>query len=409
MVRKGSRTGFWAWLLAPFIVGVMTLSNIEGVSRIMVLYGLVLAGLYSVYFLYHRLSTQPEVIVYFLWIAWALTGVIVAGDQGLVARQLMTSAQMGILFFVVAGITSLRGEVSSVIAAIAIGALLLFVSSLASGEFFEAMSATTRTRAAGMSDNSNLFSYALLFVVIGVFHFWRYHHSDWWRALLTFMVLVALVGIIYAGSRSGIFSLIGFLIFWFVFCIEKRLPRNPVKLALIVLALLVAAFYAVDYVFSSTLIGKRLTILADDSSMARLDLYAKGFELIQRNVLFGVGLDNFKAYTGGLYSHSTYMEVAATTGLVGFILFHGVYLVLLLRLVRLRRLILDREMRFSLGLMMSSVLAILLHSAGDVKLTSKVTWIFVAALSGYSWKVEHVLKKLPFSIAGPSEGRKWKN
>src|SRR5574340_1517239 len=119
---------FWGLLLMPFVMGVMTLSYVESLSRIMVIYGLVLSALYTLYFLYKRSELQPELLIYFAWVAWALGGLINVIDRGLYATQMMTIIQIGILIFIVAGITAQRRDISFLMLAVGAGGILMALS-----------------------------------------------------------------------------------------------------------------------------------------------------------------------------------------------------------------------------------------------------------------------------------------
>jgi len=64
----------WEWLLFIFITCSLTIGYNEGASMIVKLYGMLFAGLFFLYFLFHKksLKVPPEVILYALWIIWSL-------------------------------------------------------------------------------------------------------------------------------------------------------------------------------------------------------------------------------------------------------------------------------------------------------------------------------------------------
>ena len=390
---------FWKWLLIPFIIGILTLSHIEGLSKIMILYGLVFAGSFSLYFLYHRLSLQPEVIVYFIWFLWCLPGALIAGNKAAYFIELLTLIQIGIMLFLVAGITALRREISTVMAAIAISGIITLVSSLITGEFQLAAQIGSKARAEGFTGNANQYAYQLTVIIFSVFYFFRNNLTKkvWLSIILSVIFILSIIGVIFSGSRDGLISVLVFIFLWWLFCKAKRLPKNPIKLYIIVLILLSVIYYSTNYIMSNTFIGKRISTVEDSSTKTRFEMYQIAFDLIIKNPVAGVGLDNFREYTTGLYSHSDYLEVVTNTGIVGFILYFSIYIILWLRLSRIRKMTQDPNVLYIIGLLKAVTLTILLHSFADVKMTSKVTWLFLGSAIGYSWSVEHALSKMIFN------------
>ena len=126
---------FWEWLLLPFIVGLMTISFIEGWSTTMSLYGLVFSFLFLIYFLfpYPRLKIPPEVLIYFTWIIWSLTGMLNVTNTHLYLTQLRTIIQMGVMIFLVAKIVALNRNLSVVMLAITIGGIIVCLSGYYTG------------------------------------------------------------------------------------------------------------------------------------------------------------------------------------------------------------------------------------------------------------------------------------
>jgi O-antigen ligase len=110
--------------------------------------------------------------------------------------------------------------------------------------------------------------------------------------------------------------------------------------------------------------------------------------------MFGGGLDNYRARSSShLYSHSDYLEVAANTGIIGLLLYFSVYMILWLRLNRIKRMTDDPHVLYTVGLIKAIVIPMLLIAFGRVNITSKLTWIFLAAVFGYTWSVEKMLKR----------------
>jgi O-antigen ligase len=111
--------------------------------------------------------------------------------------------------------------------------------------------------------------------------------------------------------------------------------------------------------------------------------------MIRKHPVLGVGLGQFRTLSSsGLYSHSDYIEVAANTGIIGFALYFSIYVVLWLRLNRIKRKTDDPHLLYIIGFFKAAIITILLVAFGRPNITSKLTWIFMAGAIGYSWSIE---------------------
>jgi len=66
----------------------------------------------------------------------------------------------------------------------------------------------------------------------------------------------------------------------------------------------------------------------------RLALLMAGADLLVETNLIGVGQDNFAASVG-VFAHSNVMEVIVNTGIIGFLLYYGIYLLIVWRAYQL--------------------------------------------------------------------------
>lgn len=385
---------FWGLFLMPFIVGATSLTYMEGISTLIVLYGVLLAGCFVLYFLYNRLETPPEVLIYMVWIIWSLGGLTNVTNRELYFGQLRTVIQIGALMFVISGIVAMRKELSTIMMAIGVGGAIVGASAAFDGELANIM-AGAEWQLKGLPNNPNEFAYCILFVVIASLFFLRGRPSRRERVFLLGTVVLSVVLLIMSGSRKSFLAVLVFFFLRWVFCSEKRLSRNMIWGYLIVVFFLAGAYILADYVVHSTYLGQRLQDYNDSGNRLRIQMYREGLEMIRRHPIFGVGLDNYRALSSsGLYSHSDYVEVASNTGIVGAAIYFSVYLVLWTRLRRLSRIRGGADYNYTIALLKAVVLVILLLAFARPNINSKLTWIFVAAASGYSWGIERGLTDL---------------
>jgi len=60
-IRENFLRDYWQWLLMPLIIGLMTVSHLEGFSKIMILYGLAFSFYFSIfYFSYYKLKVSAN-------------------------------------------------------------------------------------------------------------------------------------------------------------------------------------------------------------------------------------------------------------------------------------------------------------------------------------------------------------
>lgn len=88
--------------------------------------------------------------------------------------------------------------------------------------------------------------------------------------------------------------------------------------------------------------------IGDTSTKWRHYYIEEGLKTFYKNPIIGIGIDNFKEVSGISYSHNNYVEMLATLGLLGFILYYSIYFYLVRHLVRCKANLLDFIMVFSL-------------------------------------------------------------
>jgi len=123
----------------------------------------------------------------------------------------------------------------------------------------------------------------------------------------------------------------------------------------------------------------------------------EGLGMIKKSPIFGIGLSNFSVLSKtGLYSHSDYLEVASNTGIIGFIIYFSIYIVLWRRLSLIKKITTDSFILYKVNIFKTAILTILLFGFGKPHITSKITWIFIAIAVGYTSfvksRISHFLK-----------------
>ncbi|MBD8591099.1 O-antigen ligase family protein, partial [Peribacillus simplex] len=112
----------------------------------------------------------------------------------------------------------------------------------------------------------------------------------------------------------------------------KLIDKNLIiKKGLLILTLIIALYFSYSLLFDSGLF-LRFQKLFENDDPTRINMYKTAFKLFEENPIVGIGFNNYRAVSPfQTYSHSTYAEVLATTGILGTILYFIPFLSLLVK------------------------------------------------------------------------------
>ncbi len=143
------------------------------------------------------------------------------------------------------------------------------------------------------------------------------------------IIVLLLFSALSTASKKCLIASAILIIVFILFCYRRVFDKsNPLYAFLITLSLILIAFIAFYYI--TTQYGDRLlyaqarmdSILEDKSTQKRYDLIIEGLSVFSKNPIFGVGINNFRYYSSfNTYSHCSYTELLACTGLAGTFLF----------------------------------------------------------------------------------------
>lgn len=153
---------------------------------------------------------------------------------------------------------------------------------------------------------------------------------------LNLILVLAGIGLIFyvviiGGSRNTFLAAILLITYWFLFGfgteIKKGSSSKRIRTVALVVASLTVFVYFILPIFNDTVLLKRLTSLFEVGAGTREKMYGEAIQMFLSNPLFGVGYNNYRILSiFGTYSHSTYAEVLACTGLLGGVLYFIPYL-----------------------------------------------------------------------------------
>jgi O-antigen ligase len=145
-------------------------------------------------------------------------------------------------------------------------------------------------------------------------------------------------GIFFTGSRKSLLAAVLMIVLWIVLCHFYDPRRRNIMSRYIYPIIIgyVALLVLSPYYYNSAL-SDRMQNLGNEivSGGGRWALYKYGFEYFLESPIFGVGYGGYRVLFGRFYSHSTIVEIIVSGGLIGAIIYFSIYVILLIKLLKL--------------------------------------------------------------------------
>ncbi len=178
-----------------------------------------------------------------------------------------------------------------------------------------------RAGAYGMYRNQNDYSFIIVQILPFLYMLWRTERSWLRRLLLLASMATCVLGMLLCLSRGGMLALVLEMFLFVVMTMRRR------SMALLLPLFIVVAVGGIAYQWKMRAENQGSTYTYADSKDTRLQLWHAARVMLQDNPLLGVGSLSFgehaKHYVQlshddlGKNAHNTYLDVAATSGLIG--------------------------------------------------------------------------------------------
>ena len=395
--RRGS--GVWLRLfevtLALFLAGFLLADVYPWLHPFNRLLGGVLALLAISSWLRRRGGIPAEVALFGAFIAWGvLTGFLSATNQSFVLAYGRLLSQELILAFALTEYVRARGSPTFVFLLLMVVPLCMFWYARGAGQLVTAQEGSKGSRLTSFTANPNTAASLCLYGLFGVAYFlWNRKKQGlvlWPLLALPF----AASSLVFSGSRKNLVSVGVFVLMW-AFLTYGRAKNSRLRSVLSLLVVAAALYGAGRFIVENTPVGERFrqTSLDPRLSTVRYNLYEEGWMMFLESPFQGVGLGNFVAHSStGKYSHSDFMEVLATTGLVGFVLYFSIYLVLWRRLRRVLRRHPDATARYMAGLYQAAIITLLILGLGTPNFLSPLHLYVIGVMVGHTHAMEQGLR-----------------
>ncbi|MHB8742774.1 MAG: O-antigen ligase family protein [Sulfuricaulis sp.] len=182
-----------------------------------------------------------------------------------------------------------------------------------------------RAGAYGMYENQNDYSFIVIMTLPFIYMFWKTRTGTFKRLLLFIFMLASVFGVFLSLSRGGMLALVleaGLIV---IITFDKKKQFGY----LFLLVLLGTA--AIAYQFVAREDNQAGVYTLDDSEYSRLELWKAGKNIILSRPLLGVGSRRFgefdqqygeiSGWDKGKNAHNTFIDILATSGLLGFVSF----------------------------------------------------------------------------------------
>lgn len=342
-----------------------------------------------------RLLWPPE--LRFLWVfaAWALTtGLFLTSDLGQYVQTIQRLVQIVLVVSVVACYcASVRSPIPALGAILLLG-LLLVGYGILTGDFELASEVSRRGtrvsghRAASLTSNANALGLACTWSLGTLAIVWGTKPARGVRFFLLFLIPPLLAGVVYSGSRKAVVLVFVFAAAYLWFCYRRFVLRRFGALVGALALLLIVGVFA-RYALRDTLVAQRFSLAAageDESAGMRILLYREALRVLVEHPLAGVGMGEFATVTEiGLYSHSEYLEIATSTGLIGAGLYFSLYVLLWRRLSRGRKASAEPGLGYLVGATQALFVVFMVGNLAMVVYNSFTAMVMFGGLLGFAY------------------------
>ncbi|MBE6949662.1 MAG: O-antigen ligase family protein [Ruminococcaceae bacterium] len=283
-----------------------------------------------------------EVKCWLAYIALSLLTMVFALDMGEAFDSIIKYVQRLIIIILIVYICEKENSIQFPLRLLAVNAVACAIAVLFTIDDIQLKLDISTGAAVSQNDVGALMAFGCFAVL---FAFGKRNSTSFLTTAFKFASVIAMVTVIFlAGSRKSIIAVGITLVLLLLLNGKEYLKNSSAKKALIITVLGVAAFifiskYLAPYAEETSLYtrtfgrGVERTASSDD---VRIELYIQAFREFMRHPLVGLGFNNY-VVEYGTYTHSTYAEPLACSGVIG-LLYLAPYVRILKKQIRLVRL-----------------------------------------------------------------------
>lgn len=334
-----------ALLWAAYYLAIYSIGQNEYYVQKVIWMGAALVGVASLPTLFRNrgwIEWPREGLLLLGFSLWAMAGFFFAPNRDLFANYLRQIFELALIVLFVSVILKYSGSTRwFFLAFLGVALYSLFSRNEVPG--------MEQLQMKGRIASANTLGFNCFMGLLGALALWGETDKWWGRTALAAGGLLAVYGVVLSASRGAFIASILLVLLWIPLCLVVGSRYKFAAFAGAVLVLY-AGQMAYRQIVQETYLGKRFTQashLEDNSSQTRLDLAYMGWRLFKENPILGCGVGQFGVATGrGLNAHSEVVEIAATTGVPGLILYYSAFIMAWKRLSRGFRWLADPRARY---------------------------------------------------------------
>ena len=296
-----------------------------------------LASLFS-----EKIRISSEIICWILYFLLSLMTIIFAKNTKYATDGLAKFIQRLVIIIIIAYICEKEKSIKFAIRLLAVTAIVCMVCCLLFNTGIDTKLEMESGANISTNDIGALMAYGCFAVL---FAFGLKEHKGFIKTAIKIAYIIGAVSVIFlTGSRKSILAI--FILFGLMFVLCSRdLFKNMSTVQFLFITLLIIG--AVVFVYYFLLPNAENTDLyqrvfghkaekAEASDESRINLYISALNDFKDHILVGLGFNNFK-FVHKNYSHSTYAEPLACSGIIGF-LYLAPYVMMLVKQIKLIKL-----------------------------------------------------------------------
>lgn len=265
-----------------------------------------------------------EVRYWSIYLILSLGTAIFALDSNYAVSSLVKYGQRLVLIMLIAYICEKEGSIKFALRLIAVTAVACAASVLHMVDDIQQKLSIASSANLSANDVGALMAFGSFAVLVA---FGRRYYSSIFTAAFKFASVIALIAVIFlAGSRKSIYAVVILFVLLLLLC-GKDYGKRLSFLQVVVLVLLGAVTfsfinqYLAPHIEETNLYVRlfgRGAEAAAASDEGRVELYVLALKEFMQHPITGLGFNNF-AVAHGNYTHSTYAEPLACTGIIGIL------------------------------------------------------------------------------------------
>ncbi|MEE9572451.1 MAG: O-antigen ligase family protein [Candidatus Neomarinimicrobiota bacterium] len=406
-------------LLLIYISSVIIFSMIPVGNIVSKLIGLILIYVFVIitFIGNKKIVLSREIKIVAVWLIFCIISAIVATNINLVFLRISTLLQLSV-FFIAGYSIIVKGKLSikSILYSFVLSVFIIYVYGFIN-QYDPSVLVTKNRITATVGDPNILSVYGAFAFIISLFLL-KVENSRIGKLFIIIIMGLILCGVVLTQSRQGILiSIIGLTIYILIQVLYKFInANNRIEYALkllLYLVLFVTSFAIIIYLFKTSEYSYRFQALAafiklnftssndlmtriiDYSAYERKQLIRYAIQVWFDNPVFGVGLDNFKVILKQynplgprLYAHNNYLELLATIGTIGAIIYYSIYASIILRLFHLQKILKTSSIELKMiHLFLTILFSLMVLELFTVTYYTKFTWIFLLIIVGYADRI----------------------